>query len=136
MPVMDASVLVAYLGEREGEVAERASDLFAADRDELFAPHLVDAEVGDALRRLVAARELDSADAEGALVDLADLPIRRSPHTWLLDSAWRLRSSVSFYDALYLALGQELELTLVTLDARLARTATKLGVEAELLGGS
>jgi predicted nucleic acid-binding protein len=136
MPVIDASVLVAYLGEGEGEVAERAGDLLAAEGDELFAPHLVDAEVGHVLGRLVAAGELESADAESALVDLADLPLRRSPHTWLLDSAWRLRSNVSFYDALYLALAQELELTLVTLDARLARAATKLRIDAELLGGS
>jgi predicted nucleic acid-binding protein len=131
MPVIDASVLVAYLGG--GAVAERAGDLFAAEGDELFAPHLVDAEVGHVLRRLVAAGQLDPADAEGALVDLADFPLRRSPHTWLLDSAWRLRSNVSFYDALYLALAQELELALVTLDARLARAATKLGIEAEPL---
>jgi predicted nucleic acid-binding protein len=131
MPVIDASVLVAYLGG--GEVAERAGDLLASEGDELFAPHLVDAEVGHVLRRLVAAGELDSADAENALVDLADLPLRRSPHTWLLDSAWRLRSNVSFYDALYLALAQELELAIVTLDARLARAATKLSIEAESL---
>lgn len=134
MPVIDASVLVAYLGG--GELAERAGDLFAAEGGELFAPHLVDAEVGHVLRRLVAARELDSADAESALVDLADLPLRRSPHTWLLESAWRLRSNVSFHDALYLALAQELELSFVTLDARLTRAATKLGVDAERLGAS
>lgn len=131
MPVVDASLLVAYLAR--GEWADEAGAEIEAAGDQLFAPHLIDAEVGHALRRMAAASELDAADAAAALANLARLPIHRAPHTFLLDSAWALREAVSFYDALYLALAQELELAMVTLDARLARAAAGLPVEVELI---
>ena len=95
MPVIDASVLVAYLGQVE--LGEVAGERIAADRDSLYAPHLIDAEVGHALRRLVGAGEVVEAEAELALEELADLPLRRAEHTWLLSAAWRLRSKLSFY---------------------------------------
>jgi predicted nucleic acid-binding protein len=130
MRVIDASVLVAYL--TGGEASERARELFAAGREQLFAPHLIDAETGHALRRLAAAGAIDEEVAGQALTDVANLTIQRTPHTWLLDFAWELRSSFSFYDALYLALARELELPFVTLDVRLARTARKLPIEVEV----
>jgi predicted nucleic acid-binding protein len=131
MPVLDAAVVVAYLSG--GEPAERAEERIAAERRALYAPHLIDAEVGHALRAMVLRRSLDPHDAKASLADLAELPILRCPHTWLLDRAWELRGSFSFYDALYLALAQELEVALLTLDARMARAAAKLAVEVELL---
>jgi predicted nucleic acid-binding protein len=57
--------------------------------------------------------------ARDALVDLADLPLRRAGHRGLLARAWELRENVSFYDALYIALAERLDL--LTLDARLSR---------------
>lgn len=131
MPVLDASVLVEYVSN--GESADRARERIAANLRALYSPHLIDAEVGHALRSMAARGEIDAVDGQLALVDLADLPIQRYPHTWLLDRAWELRESFSFYDALYLALAQELEIGLLTLDARMARAAAKLSVEAELL---
>jgi predicted nucleic acid-binding protein len=127
MTVVDASVLVEYLagGEEAGAVRVR----LLASRGQLWAPHLVDAEVGHALRRGVRAGELTAARARAALEDLADFPIQRVGHLALLDRAWKLRANVSFYDALYVALAERLDTPLLTLDARLRGVA---GVRAEI----
>ena len=117
MPVVDASVLVDYLAGGEHVESSRARLLEAGEA--LWAPHLVDAEVGHVLRRALLAGELRQATARAALEDLADLPLRRAGHVGLLERAWTLRSNVSFYDGLYVALAERLGLTLVTLDARL-----------------
>jgi predicted nucleic acid-binding protein len=120
MPVVDASVLVDYLAG--GAHANEASVRMLSSASRLWAPHLVDAEVGHVLRRAVAAGELSVKVARGALDELAKLPLQRAAHTGLLDRAWALRANVSFYDALYVALAERLEMPLLTLDARLART--------------
>jgi predicted nucleic acid-binding protein len=117
MPVVDASVLVTHLtaGEGHRSVAARLRE------GELWAPHLIDAEVGHTLRRTVRLGELSDRAARAALDDLRELPLRRARHRGLLDRAWGLRENVSFYDGLYIALAERLGLPLLTLDARLAR---------------
>jgi predicted nucleic acid-binding protein len=127
MPVVDASVLVEYLAG--GEHADEARARLLAGVEGLWAPHLVDAEVGHVLRRGVRAGELRATTVRAALEDLADLPLRRAGHVGLLDRAWALRGTVSFYDALYVALAEVLGVALVTLDARLAGAS---GVRAEI----
>ncbi len=117
MPVVDASVLVTHLTAGEGHRAVAVRLL----EGELWAPHLVDAEVGHTLRRTVRLGELSDRGARAALDDLRDLPLRRARHLGLLDRAWSLRENVSFYDGLYIALAERLDLPLLTLDTRLAR---------------
>jgi len=118
LPVLDASVIVAYL--TGGELAPEARAALVDDPRRNWALHLVDAEVGHALRRLVRAGELRPGDAREALADLADLPLRRAGHRALLRRAWELRANVTFYDGLYVALAERLDVPLVTLDARLS----------------
>ncbi len=117
MPVVDASVLAEYLGG--GERFEQARERLLRRDEALWAPHLVDAEVGHVLRTAVVRRELRPGAAGAALADLADLPLRRAGHRSLLARAWALRANVSFYDGLYVALAERLEMPLVTLDVRL-----------------
>ncbi|MCW3066672.1 MAG: PilT protein domain protein [Solirubrobacterales bacterium] len=126
MPVLDASVVVEYIGG--GEHAEAARSRIIAG-PALWAPHLVDAEVGHVLRRAVLTGELTAALAEDALADLAALPIQRVGHLGLLDRAWALRGSLSFYDGLYVALAERVDLPLLTLDARLAAAP---GIRAQI----
>jgi len=117
MPVLDASVVVAYLaGGEASEVGER----LLSSGEPLWAPQLIDAEVGHVLRRAVLVGELRPARGKSALADLADLPLRRSGHLGLLERAWSLRRNVSFYDALYVALAERLQMPLLTLDRRLS----------------
>jgi predicted nucleic acid-binding protein len=122
MPVIDASVVVTVLAEAE-HASWAADQLSTAAGRSLWAPHLIDAEVGQALRRRVAAGRLGEGRAGAALLDLARLPLRRIDHVGLLDRTWRLRHNLSFYDGLYVALAEQLAVPLLTLDTRLAKAA-------------
>jgi predicted nucleic acid-binding protein len=129
MNVVDASVLVEFLaGGEDREAAERA---IGRERW-VWAPALVDAEVGNALRRQVRAAEITARKARSALDDLLEMRLQRVPHRYLVERAWKLRDSVSFYDGLYVALAEGMGGPLLTLDRKLAR-ASGLRVEVELV---
>ncbi len=117
MIVLDASALLELLlvTDKGDEVAER----IAAPEETLHAPHLIDLEVAQVLRRYVARSQLDEARASQALEDLRDLDLNRYPHDVLLGRIWELRHNVSAYDAAYLALAEALGAPLLTSDARL-----------------
>jgi predicted nucleic acid-binding protein len=83
----------------------------------------VDLEVLAVLRRRLAAGDLDNRRAELALRDLEDLPIVRYPHLPFARRAWELRANLTPYDAVYVALAEVLECSLVTADRRLAAAA-------------
>ncbi len=131
MPVVDASALVEYLAG--GEHADAVRARLHSGVGHLWAPHLVDAEVGHVLRRGLLAGELSARFAREALEDLADLPLRRAAHVGLLGRAWALRKDVPFYDGLYVALAERLVLPLITLDARLAG-APGVRVDVDVIG--
>jgi predicted nucleic acid-binding protein len=126
MPVLDASVVAEMLtaGEYE-EIAE--ARVFGAEKA-LWAPELLDAEVGSVLRRAVRSGK-DADQAAQALGELGKLPIHRVSHERLSQFAWLLRDNVSFYDGLYVALAQLLEQPLWTFDRRLARTGVDVEIE-------
>lgn len=90
--------------------------------ESLHAPHLLDLEVAQVLRRYVMIGDLTPQRATQALADLADLPILRYPHDLFLPRIWALRHNVTAYDAAYLALAESLPAPLITCDARLAAT--------------
>lgn len=123
MAVIDASVLVTVLAAGEHAAWAQEQLLVGGAPRSLWAPHLVDAEIGNSLRRMVAAGEMEDQSALTALRELVDLPLRRIVHTGLLDRAWQLRHNLSFYDGLYVALAELLAMPLLTLDARLAKAA-------------
>jgi predicted nucleic acid-binding protein len=72
------------------------------------------------VRRYAANREIDVERGRMALADLADLPLRRYPHDFLLPRVWDLRNNLTAYDAMYVALAEVLDAPLVTRDRRLA----------------
>jgi len=117
--VLDASAAIEFLlGTSLGSsVAAR----LARDAEDLHAPHLLDVEVTQALRRLQAAGEIDEERARGALEDFADLPLTRHGHRELLLRVWQLRRNATAYDGTYIALAEALEAPLLTSDGRLAR---------------
>ena len=133
MPVLDASVLAEYLAG--GEHAARVAERLLRHDEPLWAPHLVDAEVGHVLRRAVMLGELTATVAAAALADLADMPLRRAGHVGLLERAWTLRANLSFYDALYVALAERLDMVLVTLDGRI-EGAPGLRAGIEVIGAA
>jgi len=127
MPVVDASVLVELLSD--GDDADVIAERLDAGEHVLWAPHLIDAEVGHALRRSVRLGKLTADGAGKALWELDDLPIERVEHELLNHVAWGLRDNFTFYDALYVALALMLDEPLLTFDARLARTGIDLPIE-------
>ncbi len=131
MPVIDASVVVTVLADAEhASWAEAQLSTRGANRS-LWVPHLIDAEVGQALRREVSVGRLGEGRADAAVLDLIRMPLRRIDHVGLIHRAWQLRHNFSFYDGLYVALAEGLDVPLVTLDRRLARAvgdATKVAV--------
>ena len=120
MIVTDASaVLELLLGTTAAFDIQRR--LFESG-DSLHAPHLLDLEIAQVLRRYVLIGELTSQRGKQALTDLADLPIIRYPHDLFLSRIWALRHNVTAYDAAYLALAESLPAPLITRDVRLAAT--------------
>ena len=117
--VVDSSALVFATVDRSA-AAERL--LGRLGEEVCHAPHLIDAEFGNALRSLVARNEV-LPDMARAMLDVGAefIDHRYEPHGFLASMAWHLRDAVSFYDALYVALAANFDMPLVTVDRRLAR---------------
>lgn len=98
------------------------------------APHLIDAEIGNVLRRRVLRGALSAPDAQALLLAAAPLTDHRYEMTGRLgQAAWALRENVSSYDALYVALAYGLSIPLLTADRRLSRApALPCAVERDL----
>ena len=118
MIVVDASAVVDLVCDARD--AEELRERLLTD-GVAHAPHLLDIEVGGALRRLAAHGELSAARAADALLDAVELPILRYPHQPLIERAWELRGHLTIADGVYIALAELLDATLLTSDARLAR---------------
>jgi predicted nucleic acid-binding protein len=84
-------------------------------------PHLVDAEVAQALRGQAQRGDVREDDARAALGRWTRLGLRRTPVVGFLARIWELRENVNAYDATYVALAEALDCHLVTGDGRLAR---------------
>lgn len=118
MIVVDASALLEFLLQTP---LGRRVEARLLREDEFHSPHLIDVEVTQGLRRLVRAGEVSADRAAEAIEDLVDLDIHRHAHLDLLTRAWKLRENVTAYDAMYVALAEALDATLVTCDTPLAK---------------
>jgi predicted nucleic acid-binding protein len=116
--VVDASAILDLL-LRTPSGASTPSLMFAPGQT-LHAPHLLDIEIAQVIRRYEAKGEIDDARGREALSDLADLPIQRYPHDLFLPRVWELRRNLTAYDAVYVALAEGLDAPLLTSDRRLA----------------
>ena len=123
--VVDASVAVKWVLPEAG--SDRAAAIRAAD-DDLIAPSLVYAEIGNAIWRAVVRGEVPAAEARRDLkvavghyrriIPLAELADRA------LELAMRLRHPI--YDCFYLALAERERCALITADRRLIAAAKAL----------
>ncbi|WP_086667805.1 type II toxin-antitoxin system VapC family toxin [Lentzea kentuckyensis] len=117
--VVDTSALMEFLigANPDRELVRRLLTSTSA------APQLITAESLHVLRKLTLRGLLTDEQAEEALDHVLDTPIALIDHAPLARRVWELRHAVSAYDALYLALAEELDVPLVTCDARLGNAA-------------
>lgn len=117
--VIDASALVlALIGKTEAADGLRQR-MRTRGR---HAPHLIDAEVGNVLRRHEQRGRISTEEAQSALEAGRVLIEHRYPHAGpLAELAWTWRANLSFYDALYVGLAVRLGVPLITADSRLNR---------------
>lgn len=116
--VCDASALVALLldGGNDGTWATEQLSGHA-----IAAPHLIDFETANVIRRQERAGLVSADQAAQAHADLLDLALERWPYEPLAARTWQLRANLSSYDASYIALAELLDAPLVTLDRALAQ---------------
>lgn len=114
MIVVDASAVLSGLLN-----AGLAREALAAEQ--LHAPHLVDSELANGLRRLVNAGQVEANAGRAALATWQRFGLTRYAVHPLLDRIWQLRANLSAYGAGYVALAESLRCALVTADARLSR---------------
>ncbi len=118
--VVDSSVVVAALTDGDA-VGQWARAGLAAEA--LAAPAHVYVEVSSVLRRGVLTGRLSAEVGALALRDAVRLPLDVYGFEPFAGRVWELRPSVTAYDAAYVALAEELDAPLWTLDRRLARAS-------------
>jgi len=115
--VVDASVLVALTSDA-GPAGSWAEELFVGEY--LIAPQLALVEATNVLRRLEMAGKLERLEAASAATDLLAINIQLLPFALFADRVWELRANMTSYDAWYVAIAEQLDLPLATLDRRLS----------------
>jgi predicted nucleic acid-binding protein len=116
--VLDASAVVDWL--LQTAAGQRIERRIYSRNQSLHAPHLLDLEVAQMLRRLVREGSISAQRADEAIQDLLDLRITRYPHSVLLSRIWQLRHNLSAYAAAYVVLAEKLGAVLLTRDRRLS----------------
>ena len=118
--VVDASVLVASLVDpgHDGRWSRAA-----LSQDGLCAPAHVLAEATNALRRMELSGRIARVQAAAAHRDLLRDDYTLYPFPPFAERVWELRTTLTCYDAWYVALAEALSCPLATLDRRLGRAS-------------
>jgi predicted nucleic acid-binding protein len=124
--VVDASALSDFLLGRTQALESFESALAGREQEPLHAPELIEPEILNALRRLVATGRVDDRRATEAASDLGKVRLVRYPHAPFRARVWGLRHNLPAYDATYLALAEALDDSmLLTADGGLAEEAAR-----------
>ena len=118
MIVLDASAAIEWVLRTPAGI--KIDGRMFSRSEALNAPHLLDLEVVQVLRRKLRDKSLTPERAQEALSDFGDLRLDRYPHDFLLPRVWELRATFSAYDGVYVALAEVLDAVLLTCDRRIA----------------
>lgn len=117
MIVIDASAAIEVL--LDARSAASITEFLDTDQPQLGAPHLIDLEIIQVLRRHLRNRALSHERAREAVADWQAFPVLRYPHDDLLSRVFEMRDNATSYDAVYIALAEALNAPLLTHDAKL-----------------
>ena len=115
--VLDASGAIEFL--LNTAAGKRLAARLADEAEDVHAPHLIDMEIAQVLRRYALRGALEAGMGALALDRWRCLDVERYPHEPFLGRVWQLRDNVTAYDAIYVALAEALSTVLVTGDRRL-----------------
>jgi predicted nucleic acid-binding protein len=118
--VVDSSVVVAALVDQGADGSWARAQL---KHERLMAPHHMPAEVANVLRRAARSDQISAETATLGHEDLLQLRVTFFGYTGFGMRVLELRANLSAYDAWYVALAEQLDAPLVTLDRRLALAA-------------
>lgn len=118
MIVLDASAAIEWLLQSPAGI--KIEKRLFSPSESLHAPHLLDVEVAQVLRRYVREKIISAQRGQEALEDLADIPLSRYPHDFLIPRVWELRPTLTAYDGVYVALAELLDAPLLTCDGKIA----------------
>lgn len=118
MIVLDASAAIEWLLQSPAGI--KIEKRLFSPSESLHAPHLLDVEVAQVLRRYVREKIISAPRGQEALEDIADIPLSRYPHDFLIPRVWELRATLTAYDAVYVALAELLDAPLLTCDGKIA----------------
>ena len=118
MIVLDASAVIEWL--LQSPIGAKVDRRIFSRPIALHAPHLLDLEVAQVLRRYVRDKVMTAQRGQEALEDLDALPLNRYSHDFLIPRVWQLRANLTAYDAVYVALSELLDAPLLTCDGRIA----------------
>ena len=134
--VLDSNVVVALvLDAQRGPIVERRLREWEDAGETLHAPSLFRYEIANALTRNIAAGTIDASDATPAWERITAIEVRLHGLTdgpTVVAVAQTLQRE-SAYDASYVALAQELDAELWTLDGPLARNALSAELPVRLI---
>ena len=117
--VVDASCVAAALVD-DGAAGRWAETQLTGD--DLAAPQLLPVEVTSVLRRAVLAGDLTADVGSLGHATFSRFPVALVAYEPLAERVWELRTSVTAYDAWYVALAEALDAPLATVDVRLSRS--------------
>jgi predicted nucleic acid-binding protein len=118
--VVDASIILEVLLRTKSSQAIEKK-IFSRGQT-LHAPHLIDIEIAQVLRRYTSAGDITPERGAEAIQDLRDFRISRYSQEILLSRIWQLRTNITAYDAAYIALAEVLDAPLLTRDSKLSRS--------------
>ena len=125
--VVDSSALISSLVDLEDGKWVRG---YTSGGTIINCPSFIQVECANGLRRLERVGTVSSAMAVFAINQMLELDIRLFPFAPYAARIWELRHNLTAYDAWYVALAEDLDCPLVTLDRRISRAG---GVRCEVL---
>lgn len=126
--VIDASAILALLlpDEENSKKAKNLLKIIVSAKNRLFAPKLLEFEVGNALRSAFLSKRIVYGSLEKLINNFKRIPIIFTDINTVKTMELAVKLGISFYDASYIYLAKSNKRKLLTLDHSLEKMAEKI----------